>query len=128
MTSPLDGMIDASVRCGKCGTKGMWNCDCYKPCSCGWIAERGKPCGNPETTRCSSKVWNAPPHIEVQKGERVRLNPEIPWMPVGATYSRGYFGTIAATPRKGSVDVSVRWDGRTSCDRIRISWLDKVPS
>jgi hypothetical protein len=28
----------------------------YERCSCGVIAERGKVCGNPETSRCTSRV------------------------------------------------------------------------
>lgn len=54
--TPIEAMIDASESCSKCGTKGMFKCDCYEKCSCGWIAESGKPCRNPETARCSTKV------------------------------------------------------------------------
>ena len=56
MASPIEQMIDASVSCSKCGTKGFMKCDCYEKCSCGWIADKRKPCRNPETQRCSSKV------------------------------------------------------------------------
>lgn len=56
MGSPLDRMIDASVRCLKCGAKGVGTCDCNERCSCGWIADKGQPCRNPATARCSTKV------------------------------------------------------------------------
>jgi len=45
---PIESMIDAAVTCGKCGTRGIGNCDCYRKCSCGWFAEKGKPCTNPK--------------------------------------------------------------------------------
>lgn len=25
-------------------------------CSCGWYTDRGQPCGNPESTRCTTKI------------------------------------------------------------------------
>lgn len=56
MTEPIDRMIDESVTCSKCGAKGFMNCDCWEKCSCDYIAERGKPCTNPETARCTTKV------------------------------------------------------------------------
>lgn len=128
MSTPIERMIDAAMRCGKCGAS---RCDCYKVCSCGWYAEKGKPCGNPETEHCSSKVWHSPADKELRKSERVRLTYDMVYYtkfaPVNARPGvGGYYGTVAATPRKGSADVSIRWDGRTSCDRIRISWLEKV--
>ena len=126
MTTPIDSMIDASVWCATCGTKGMFNCDCHVQCSCGWIASKGKPCRNPETTRCSTKLKYRP-KPELRKGERVVLNREVNWIPCDALRSEeGYFGTVAATPRKGSELVSIRWDGRTSCDRIHMNYLDKA--
>jgi len=61
MPSPLDKMIEAAVVCTKCGAK-PGQCDCWEKCSCGWFAEKGKPCRNPETRKCSTKVkygkWN----------------------------------------------------------------------
>lgn len=42
------------LKCTKCGQPG--NFGCWVRCSCGWSAEAGRPCGNPETTRCSTKV------------------------------------------------------------------------
>lgn len=56
MTSPIDRLIGRSdLRCVKCGaSKG--ECDCWESCSCGWTAEKGKPCRNPETKRCSTKL------------------------------------------------------------------------
>ena len=56
MSAPIKRMIDSAVSCGKCGTSGVGNCDCYEHCSCGYWAEKGKPCRNPTTTRCSTKV------------------------------------------------------------------------
>lgn len=56
MSTPIEKMIDAALVCSKCGAKGMFNCDCYERCTCGWIANKGEPCSNPETTRCSTKV------------------------------------------------------------------------
>jgi hypothetical protein len=107
----------------------MFNCACYVQCSCGWIADRGKPCNNPETTRCSTKLKYAPATFVPCKGDRVRLLDGLDWSPVDAIFTAGaYHGEVAATPRGGRDSVSVRWDGRTSCDRIRISWLEKVPA
>ena len=54
--TPIGRMIDASVHCAKCGAKGMGNCDCQQRCACGWWAEEGKPCRNPKTILCSSKL------------------------------------------------------------------------
>lgn len=53
---PVNRMIDAVVKCVKCGTPGLGNCKCWEHCSCGWWSEMGKPCHNPATTRCSTKV------------------------------------------------------------------------
>lgn len=133
MTTSLDRMIDASVRCSKCGTPGVLNCLCYVECSCGWYAERGKPCRNPETTRCSTKLRYAPATITLRKGDRVVLTFEASgatlYIPCDAEWSpEGYCGTVAATPRGGRDTVSVRWDGRTSAERVRIGWLEKLPS
>jgi hypothetical protein len=52
----LQIIIDsADLRCTKCGAaRGM--CDCWERCSCGWYAERGNPCRNSETDRCSTKM------------------------------------------------------------------------
>lgn len=54
--TPIDSMVNASVSCTKCGKKGFMTCDCWEQCSCGRIADKGKPCNNPETGRCSTKV------------------------------------------------------------------------
>lgn len=53
--SAIDDLVTAAVRCCKCGA-GYGCCDCWEKCSCGWLAEKGKPCRNPKTTRCSTKV------------------------------------------------------------------------
>lgn len=37
----LRDLIDAAVRCVKCG-KGRKECACYVPCYCGWLKERGE--------------------------------------------------------------------------------------
>ncbi len=59
MPSPIDAMIGrADMRCTKCGAK-AGTCDCWEWCSCGWTAERGKPCRNPKTTQCSTKIKHA---------------------------------------------------------------------
>lgn len=55
MRAPINRMIDAVVRCTKCGAKGLFTCDCWERCSCGWSAERGKICGNPQTKSCSTR-------------------------------------------------------------------------
>ena len=52
----INRMVDMAVTCSRCGTKGIGNCDCFERCSCGWFADKGKPCGNTETARCSTKV------------------------------------------------------------------------
>lgn len=133
MASPLNGMVDASVRCSKCGTPGMFQCGCYVQCSCGWIAERGKPCRNPETMDCSTKLKYAPATFAPRKGDRVvmkyRTACEVGYLPCDAVLSsEGYCGTVAATPRAERGTVSVRWDGRASCERVRIGWLEKAPA
>lgn len=51
----LDRLVDQAVRCVKCGA-GIGKCDCWVWCTCGWRAERGKPCNNPATTHCSTKM------------------------------------------------------------------------
>lgn len=54
---PVDLLFDsAKFHCSKCGAEGIGTCDCWEHCSCGWWAEKGKPCGNPKTTRCSTKL------------------------------------------------------------------------
>ena len=52
----LRRMINSTVRCTRCGAKGYGTCDCWRQCSCGWMAAKDEPCGNPKTTRCSSKL------------------------------------------------------------------------
>lgn len=56
MRTLLERMIDATMRCLKCGTPGIGTCSCWERCSCGWTAEAGKPCGNQVTRRCSTKL------------------------------------------------------------------------
>lgn len=132
MSSPINSMIDAAMRCLKCGTQGMWNCDCHVQCSCGWIADKGQPCNNPETRYCSTKLRHAAPRVEMRKGDRVVLTFEVSraagFIPCDAQWSpQGYCGTVAATPRAGRETVSIRWDGRAGAERIRIGWLEKLP-
>jgi len=55
MAAPINRMVDAVMRCVKCDAP-MGTCDCWTRCSCGWFAEKGKPCRNPKTTRCSTKM------------------------------------------------------------------------
>lgn len=52
----LSRAINACVRCVRCGALGVFTCDCHERCSCGWFADKGQPCGNPNTARCSTKV------------------------------------------------------------------------
>ena len=56
-TSPIEHMICSQVefKCCKCH-KIMKDCQCHENCSCGWIAEKGKPCRNPNTKSCTTKV------------------------------------------------------------------------
>ena len=54
--TPIARMVDGAVRCVKCGAPGVGTCACWERCSCGWSAEAGKPCRNPTTTRCSTKL------------------------------------------------------------------------
>jgi hypothetical protein len=56
----LADMILKGVRCVKCGVQGVGNCTCWEQCSCGWTAEAGKPCGNPQTKDCSTKLKYGP--------------------------------------------------------------------
>lgn len=54
--SPIDRLIDsADLRCSICGAP-RGKCDCWEDCTCGWAARKGEQCGNPKTTRCSSKI------------------------------------------------------------------------
>jgi len=48
-------LLMTDMRCTKCN-KPRGTCQCWEHCSCGWWTERGTPCRNPSTTRCSSKV------------------------------------------------------------------------
>lgn len=51
---PIDTMIDdCGLRCTKCLQS---KCNCWEQCSCGWSAERGTVCTNPNTRACSLKV------------------------------------------------------------------------
>lgn len=45
---PIEIMLDKSVSCLKCGTKGYMNCDCYIECYCGWLYDRVGSCSNPK--------------------------------------------------------------------------------
>lgn len=53
---PVNRMVDSTVSCVKCGARGIGTCDCWERCSCGWLAEKGQPCGNGETRACSTKT------------------------------------------------------------------------
>lgn len=55
MPSLLDRLMDSTMRCVKCNAP-MGHCACWEKCSCGWSTERGQPCGNPATSRCSTKL------------------------------------------------------------------------
>lgn len=44
MTSPINALIDAAVRCSKCGKQGFMSCDCWKRCACGITYEVGGWC------------------------------------------------------------------------------------
>lgn len=57
LATPLDRLIDqCNLRCTKCGAPKAIGCYCWEECSCGWTAEKGKPCRNPNTAHCSTKV------------------------------------------------------------------------
>ena len=47
--------IDAE-SCTKCDARGVGTCDCWVQCSCGWTAEKNRPCRNQGTTDCSTKA------------------------------------------------------------------------
>lgn len=55
MSTPIERLIDAGMKCLLCGAA-MGRCDCWEKCSCGYSARKGEPCRNPETRRCSTKV------------------------------------------------------------------------
>lgn len=40
-------MIDSVVKCVRCGTPGVGNCDCWTSCSCGLRIGRGQKCDHP---------------------------------------------------------------------------------
>lgn len=57
MLSPIDHLFArANLRCTKCAAPASQGCGCWEECSCGWSAEKGHPCHNPKTTRCSTKA------------------------------------------------------------------------
>jgi hypothetical protein len=43
-----------------CTLCGQPSCDCWERCTCGWTTERGTPCRNPNTTKCSTKQLYGP--------------------------------------------------------------------
>jgi len=45
-SEPVNRMIDAVVKCTKCGA-GYGQCECWTQCRCGWSYERGGQCRNP---------------------------------------------------------------------------------
>lgn len=54
------GSIDAffgkaKLKCTICEAD-EGECDCWEKCSCGWMAEKGMPCENPDTKNCSTKL------------------------------------------------------------------------
>lgn len=54
--TPIDALLDTvEWRCSICRAK-AGTCDCWEKCSCGYLAQKGQPCSNPETARCSSKI------------------------------------------------------------------------
>jgi hypothetical protein len=124
--TPIDRLIDSvPMTCTVCGAR-AGTCRCWEECSCGWSTRRGEPCRNPETTRCSTKLKYRPLPA-VRRGDRVRLIPDANFMPCDARWGGdGYYAEVMATPRSGSDTVAVRWDGRTSSDRVAQWWLEKV--
>lgn len=57
MPSLINTLIaNSGLRCTKCGASQESGCDCWEQCSCGWVAEKGQPCRNPKTVRCSTKA------------------------------------------------------------------------
>lgn len=44
--SPLERMIDAAVRCVRCG-KTATECECYRKCRCGHTVPKDEACSNP---------------------------------------------------------------------------------
>jgi hypothetical protein len=52
--------IEVNMKCTICGTEESVGCDCWEKCSCGWSNRKGRPCNNPNTTKCSSKLKYKP--------------------------------------------------------------------
>lgn len=46
MKTPIERLIDNSVKCLKCGAK-FGTCDCWSKCDCGWFYEKNGKCNNP---------------------------------------------------------------------------------
>jgi hypothetical protein len=46
MTAPISRAVYAGVKCTICGA-GYGKCDCWTPCACGWVFEKGTKCNNP---------------------------------------------------------------------------------
>ncbi len=55
----ISDMIDAAVRCARCGTQGFGKCDCWVDCTCGLHILRGKECAHPvhQTTWLADGYW-----------------------------------------------------------------------
>ena len=46
MASPIDSLIKSNIRCTLCNAP-YGKCDCWTPCQCGWVYEKGTSCNNP---------------------------------------------------------------------------------
>ncbi len=55
----ISDMIDAAVRCARCGTQGFRKCDCWVDCTCGLHILRGKARTHPvhQTTWLTDGYW-----------------------------------------------------------------------
>lgn len=65
--SIIDSLPLTDLRCLVCGAK-AGACDCWVVCSCGWSARKHQPCGNPNTTRCSTKLMYGPKRKKKKAG------------------------------------------------------------
>jgi hypothetical protein len=140
MTSPVNTMIDAVVRCVICALPPA-TCECWVRCNCGWFALRGFSCRNRASTACTTKLtgaraWTTDDVMKRRqeigafwKVERNGGRRDTPWRLLGAylteTHARARYELEVQKMRQGGVQLR-RPDGelehRTTAPRIRTRW------
>lgn len=57
--NPIDKMITSSVRCTRCGARGVGTCNCWAECACGWLHATGEACRNPKCSQHTKAIVSA---------------------------------------------------------------------